>query len=108
LGRKTGATALRPRPGPAGCRTLARRNHVKAGSMTRRGHPTFFQEPAPFGVPPLGGQGSNVEGVGHEYPALESFPGPQAINVRPAKAGTPNPSGSWAQLASIFGGRPSP
>jgi hypothetical protein len=55
----------------------------------------------PLGVPPLGGQGSNVEGVGNENPALEKLPAPQAIDARPAKAGTPNPSGSWPQLTSI-------
>jgi TatD DNase family protein len=29
-----------------------------------------LHEPAPFGVPPLGGQGSNIEGVENENPAL--------------------------------------
>jgi hypothetical protein len=49
-----------------------------------------LHEPAPLGVPPLGGPGSNVEGVGKENPALESFPAPLAIDAQPAKAGTPN------------------
>jgi hypothetical protein len=55
-----------------------------------------------FGVPPLGGQGLNVEGVGSENPALNKFPALQAIDARPAKAGTPNPSGSWPQLTSML------
>jgi hypothetical protein len=49
----------------------------------------------PLGVPPLGGQGSNVEGIGNENPAPEIFPVPKPIDARPAEAGTPNLSGSW-------------
>jgi hypothetical protein len=57
-------------------------------------------EPAPFGVPPLGGQGSNVESVENENPALEKFPAPQAIDAPPPKGGTPNPEGSWPVTCS--------
>jgi hypothetical protein len=59
-------------------------------------------EPAPFGVPPLGGQESNVESVVSEIPMLATFPAPQAIDARPAEAGTPNLRGSWPQLTSML------
>jgi hypothetical protein len=49
----------------------------------------------PLGVPASAGKRSNVAGVGGENPALKKFPASQAIDTQPAKAGTPNSSGSW-------------
>jgi hypothetical protein len=53
-----------------------------------------------FGVPALAGKRLNVEGVRREPPALKKFPAPQAIDAQPAKAGTPNLSGSWPVTCS--------
>jgi hypothetical protein len=97
LGKSPAPPAIDARPAQAGTPNLC-------GSwpqLTSILEVVPLHEPAPFGVPPLGGLVPNAEGVGHENPALGKSPAPPAIDARPAQAGTPNLCGSWLQLTSI-------